>query len=177
MKHTFTLLLLISLVSCGTKKDQLENEVPSIDETNLFNTELSISVHIPYCGGARPTQEMANRHKPVEATFILSTENGTTKEVKSDELGLIKLTLPKGKYHLKELSKNVTFETFLASTKQPVGSYIKEGDRDCYYEWWQKNLIDFEITDTTTYLKTSAKIFSHCYTSNPCETHIGPKRP
>ena len=51
------------------------------------------------------------------------------------------------------------------------------GSEACYKEWWAKNIVDFEITDTTTVFKTDCYLFSHCYTNNPCDTYTGPIRP
>ncbi len=162
MKYILTLLILVTFMSCGTKKNQVENETAPIVANKIINTELKISVHIPYCGGARPTEEMANRHKPVMAKFMLRSDNGFEKQVESNELGLINLALPIGTYHLKELSKAVSFETFYANAKKDKGNFIKVGSEKCYREWYTKNLINFEITDTTTLLHAVGKLYSNC---------------
>ncbi len=181
MKYTLTLLVLIVLLSCGTKKNQLENEAASIPEVSVVSTELKILVKIPYCGGARPTEEMLNRTKPISASFILKGDNGFEKEVNSDELGYIKISLKKGKYQLKEIAKNVPFLTYFISQKALQNAVndpnIKIGSETCYKEWWAKNVIDFEITDTTVLIEETVYLFSNCYTSNPCDTYTGPIRP
>jgi len=163
-------------MSCGTKKNLVENETTSTT-TNIINTELKVTVHVPYCGGARPTDDMLNIHKPVSTTFMLRSDNGYEKKVTSNELGLVNLALPTGVYHLKELSKAVPFETFLASAQKDKGNFIQIGSSDCYEEWWKKNVINFEITDTTTLLKANGKLYSHCYTKNPCDRYTGPYAP
>jgi len=178
MKYTFTLLILLFLISCGTKKNQIEHNVETIDEAILVTVELKIVIHIPYCGGARPTDDMINRTKPVSASFMIIGDNDFVRKVKSNELGLIELNLPVGKYHLKELSKMVPFEEFFANAQQPKDSNIKVGSRECYQRFWDKNVIDFEIpTTTTTVIKANGRLFSDCYTSNPCDTYTGPIRP
>jgi len=173
MNYIFTLLTLVIFMSCGTKK----NQTTSIITNNIINTQLKITVHVPYCGGARPTDDMLNIHKPVSATFILRGDNGYEKKVTSNELGLVSLALPIGTYHLKELSKDVPFETFLATEKVGKGNFIQIGNSDCYKEWWQKNVINFEITDTTTLLKADGRLYSNCYTKNPCDRYTGPYAP
>jgi hypothetical protein len=181
MKYTLTLLALIVLLSCVTKKNQLENEVETIDEERVVFTELKILVKVPYCGGAQPTDDMLNRTKPVTAAFMLRGDNGYERKVEPNELGIINLALEAGKYHLKELSKDVPFLTFYSSQKALKNTInypnIKIGSEACYNEWWQKNVIDFKITDSTTLINETAFIFSNCYTTNPCDTYTGPIRP
>jgi len=159
-------------MSCGTKKNQVENETIPIR-----NTELKVTVHVPYCGGARPTDDMLNIHKPVSATFMLRSDNGFEQKVTSNKLGVVNLALPTGIYHLKEFSKAVPFEMFFATEQEGKGNFIQIGNSDCYKEWWQKNVINFEITDTTTLLKADGKLFSNCYTKNPCDKYTGPYAP
>ena len=181
MNYSLTLLTLLFLISCGTKKNHIDYEVETIDEDRVIFTELNILEKIPYCGGARPTDDMLNRTKPVTAFFMLRGDNGFEKKVKSSEHGLINLTLEAGTYHLKEISKDVPFLTFYLSQKAIKNSIndpnIKIGSEDCYAKWWKKNVIDFKITDTTTVINETAYIFSNCYTSNPCDTYTGPIRP
>jgi len=159
-------------MSCGTKKNQVENETIPIR-----NTELKVTVHVPYCGGARPTDDMLNIHKPVSATFMLRSDNGFEQKVTSNKLGVVNLALPTGIYHLKEFSKAVPFEMFFATEQEGKGNFIQIGNSDCYKEWWQKNVINFEITDTTTLLKADGKLFSNCYKKNPCDKYTGPYAP
>ena len=77
------------------KKKSIRNETASVPEASIVNTELKILVKIPYCGGAKPTEDMLNRTKPITATFDLIDKNGHSQEVKSNAFGLIKLALPK----------------------------------------------------------------------------------
>lgn len=177
MKYALTLLTLIVLLSCGTKKNQLENDTEQTKVVTLIKTELKILVKIPYCGGQRPTEEMLNRTKPVTASFDLLDQNGNTQIVNSDSLGLINLVLPIGKYQLKELSRRMPFELFYNTEITGEKSDIKRGTKLCYEEWYNKSVMSFEITDSTLTVKESAKLFSNCYTKNPCDTYTGPIRP
>lgn len=176
MKHLFSTLALLLLISCGTKKNQ-------IDTTNVMhvtpqvNTVITVFKKIPYCGGARPTDDMLNRKKPIMDAFVLIDEKGNAQTVKTNEMGVLKLVLLKGKYQLKETAKNVPFSTYFLSQKTVLSTNTKMGSEACYKEWWAKNLVDFEITDTTTIFKTDCYLFSHCYTNNPCDTYTGPIRP
>ena len=173
MKYFLPILTFLFLISCGTKKNQVENE----KTISVINTELKITVHVPYCGGARPTDEMLNKYKPVTKSFILASDNKYERLVKSNELGVITLALPVGKYHLKELYKNVSFDEFYAKEKESKGNFIEVGSSECYKKWWQKNVIDFEITDSTTSLTANGMLYSNCYTKNPCDKYTGPYAP
>ena len=69
------------------------------------------------------------------------------------------------------------FELFYETETASLDSNIKKGSKECYKEWYDQNVISFEITDTTTLFKAEGRLFSNCYTSNPCDTYTGPIRP
>lgn len=177
MKYTLTLLTLLLIISCGTKKNQIENEIITADIENSINTKLKVSVRIPYCGGAQPTEDMLNRIEAVSDTFMIIGEDNFTQQVKSNELGIIDLRLPVGKYHLRELDKMASFETYLAKVQAQKRNAIQIGSIECYERYWKKNVIDFEITDSNALISKEGYLFSNCYTLNPCEIYTGPIRP
>ena len=177
MKYFLIISLLSFSISCSLKKSQTESTTVNQITKLEFNTELTITKSIPYCGGARPTEDMLNRFEFVTTHFILIDENNIKKEVKSNSKGIINLQLPKGKYHLKEVSKNMPFEKFYSFQSNDKGKYIEVGKRDCYNKWWKKNVINFEIIEPSKLLKASGKLYSNCYTKNPCDRYTGPQRP
>ena len=103
--------------------------------------------------------------------------NKEERVIKTDSLGIVELNLESAKYTVREVFKNKPFSEFyqqnsLAKSKQ---KYFATKDKECYKKWWQKNLIDFEIKDTTSILYLEAIIPMRCFVGkNPCLIYRGP---
>ncbi len=148
-------------------------------EQQPYNFEFEIIRYFPYCGGAAPTEEMLNRYSPEKAEFVLTNLKTNKKTTfKTDSLGVKKMQLKSGKYGIKEKFKDVPFDEFYANFYQKSNNFAKSQGKDCYREWWKSNLVEFEITDTTTVLKKKIVIQDACFIGkNPCLEFVGPNPP
>ncbi|OFZ66391.1 MAG: hypothetical protein A3D92_24185 [Bacteroidetes bacterium RIFCSPHIGHO2_02_FULL_44_7] len=99
--------------------------------------------------------------------------------VQTNENGILYLNLPKGRYAIRELFKDCTFAEFVEKNPPQSGSYlIPSPDSDCYKNWWESNLGEFEITDPASTQLFMWGTGSRCFTGiNPCVEYYGPYPP
>lgn len=163
------ILLVFLILHSGLVISQNENE---------FNVKIQITEHIPYCGGAYPSDEQLNNYIPYNETLVLiDITNGTKKDL-NPKNGILYLNLTEGKYAIKEKYKDVPFHEFYSSNNNTHESYIIQGDNDCYKKWWLSNLLEFEIKANDTSKTYDCAISSRCYTGiNPCDYYNGPIPP
>lgn len=142
-----------------------------------YNVVISIIEYIPYCGGAAPSDDEFNRNFPFTDQLIaINKESG----VKSDlwiNGGLHYIQLEPGKYLIKEKFKDVPLMDFIQSHLNNGMYYLNDSDQ-CYENWKNTNLFEFEIfhADTVVHLNTS--VGSLCFTgNNPCLLYTGPYPP
>jgi hypothetical protein len=170
--HIFTLASLFLVFSCGTKrknKAMAEHEITGV-----------IQIHQPYCGGARPTEEMMQgTNSPVsETTFYI--KKGTThnrsesvyKTVKTKEDGTFSIRLPQGEYVMLSEQKLLSFEEYKKAT-EIRSTYMEYLGDDC-------SRLNHESADFLLKVsKDSSVVFtykSRCQVgTNPCYRYIGPK--
>ncbi len=170
------------LVSCGHTKELPEENIIESHQEKGYNVLLNISHHGSYCGGMAPTSEMlaALNYQQANTTFVLIHKSSNTKaNVKTDSLGILKLSLVPGEYAIREYFKNCTFEEFIKQQKTAEGEYFQHtGGDECYRNWWEANLLDFEISDTLSILKKDLSTSTRCFVgNNPCLKYTGPYPP
>ena len=75
--------------------------------------DLSAHVHVPYCGGAEPTPEMAKGYlQPMDSVFLKKVKSQKMKLVLLDINGFAQIKLPKGDYDLFHKTKGLSIEEF-----------------------------------------------------------------
>lgn len=140
--------------------------------------DLSAYVHVPYCGGAKPTPEMEKgRLDPMDTVFVTRSflKKQKTIQVPLDINGCTHIKLRKGKYSLFHKHKLLSVEEF-NKLYRPANNkwYSYKGD-SCLFKYMSNSDAEFEVLKKTE-LKVIVK--SRCYTGiNPCIDYSGPLRP
>jgi len=171
-----------SINNGGYDRKRLTIEDVEYLETKKFpiNIIIFIDQYIPYCGGASPSEEQMNNYQAFGNTdFVLvNIETGEKIIVKTDSTGHLNLSLPIGKYGIKEIFKNCTFQEFYQNALSQSNSYIQEMDEECYRNWWSSYLGEFSITESTSVIKEHYSTSQGCFTgNNPCIIYTGPYPP
>lgn len=172
------------LLSCSSLKEINTESSKTVDSTVVntthatFNIQLKIQRHFPYCGGAAPTEDMLNNYSPVSGNFILIEKQTATRSTVISKNGIIQLQLKPGQYSIRETFKDIPFDVFYAKHAITDRTHYQNDSEECYKRWWKTNLFEFEITDTTTFLKYEKTLYSRCFTgNNPCLQYSGPYPP
>lgn len=130
MKIIFSLLIL-SLISCASMKKQ----GPSMTG--------KVSIHQPYCGGAKPTPEVSKgTYSPYKnATFFIKTkmsndDKNVVSKITTDDKGEFKTKLNPGTYIVIHEDKALSFEEYVKKYNTPSTNqaYIGEKDAKTQYE-------------------------------------------
>lgn len=187
MHNLLLISLTLLLLACGSSKEavveseetsKLSDTTQIKDEIHTFNLQLSIQEYTPYCGGEAPSEEMKNNYAPVSAQFVLIDSKNNSKTNIISNNGLIQLKLKPGRYKLREHFKDISFNEFYVKYVNKDKMYYQNGSEECYKKWWNTNLFEFEIMDTTTVLKMEATLYNRCFTgNNPCIQYTGPYPP
>lgn len=140
--------------------------------------DLSAHVHVPYCGGAKPTIEMEKgRLDPMDSVFLTkgSGQKIKTIQIPLDINGFTQIKLPKGSYSLYHKHKRLTVDEFNKLYRPRNNKwYTYKGD-SCLCKYLLTPDAVFEVSKKTE-LKVIVK--SRCYTGiNPCIDYSGPLRP
>jgi len=128
--------------------------------------KVSISINYlqPYCGGARPTEEMeadAQTPKPLKNTaLVLLDAAKKAKTVKTDEQGKLNLHLKPGHYELMEVWRH--------KKTTPNGSEISLFDKNCLLEEWKAILQTIDISKSDVKTEEKYMIIQYCDHSIPC---------
>lgn len=125
----------------------------------------------PYCGGARPTEEMLEDAKKEKKysdmeVMLVSAKNKMIK-AKTDAEGKLNVKVPYGTYKL--------FEAWRYNKKTPNGEDLKEFDENCLKAEWEKSFMTVEFTKTKTAQKSDGPIIMFCSPNAPClraDNHI-----
>ena len=177
MYSAITLILSIFMFSaCGitSKKEK---------DSALFTISLHCTIHKPYCGGAKPTAEIAAGYdEPMKLEKFKLIKGKEYKEgmavfqdVTLDEAGNTNLQLEKGEYMLLRADKFLALDDFIKENGaiEKVNYQLK--DNLCFSEW--KNTVDKYFTvekDASIEIHQKAK----CWVgTNPCLIYIGPLAP
>lgn len=173
----------MSTFSCGLIKVVPEKPYDK-KENPEDNVVLTIRRKIPYCGGAAPSFEQANKTEIEKySDFIIQYQQGYGdslwyKECKTDSLGMLRIYLPDGKYCLKRANKKISFDDFYKMHKKEDDAYNLYRDSTCYYNWWKSCNLEFELSEEVKTLELEVIINSRCYTGeDPCHNYIGPYPP
>jgi len=135
---------------------------------------LEMFYYEPYCGGARPSEEiLAETKKPhtcAAKKFILISASGKIDTVFSDARGRIKLKLKKGSYRL--------MEPWRYYKSSPDGSDLKRFERSCLEIEWARALADIDLNGKKGKTKFNYEIIHFCEWAQPClsETFVPPTR-
>lgn len=177
MIFRFVLILaLLPLVSCGVIT---KGEIPK----GKYSVMLQGTVHHPYCGGAKPDQDVAKGYYESMKfeKFTLFTgaefkkENQAVKEFTFDQSGNTTLILAPGDYYLLYSDKLMSLEDFMKKNG-PFNEkhYVVKGST-CYEEWMSTpDLVFTVVADTTIEMRKKAK----CWVGlNPCMEYVGPPAP
>jgi hypothetical protein len=187
MYKTVILCFTLFLFACNShkgafnksdKRDEITDTFQTTETLKSFNLQLTIQQYNPYCGGAAPTDEMLNNYVPVSGDFILIDKKTSQESIINVKNGEIELQLKPSQYAIKESFKNVSFKEFYARYKKKDKAYYMNKNEACFKKWWNANLFEFEIKDTTTLLKLETILYGQCFTgNNPCIQYTGPYPP
>jgi hypothetical protein len=175
MKATLILFALIfTAMSCGITKNSTKG---------LNKIKFSGTTHIPYCGGAKPSPDVAAGYYESMKfeTFKLFTgkdfSNASTaiQEVKLDEGGNIELNLPNGTYTLVRTDKYLSLDEFKKKNGIYEPKLFKVKEDACFETWMNTPDLTFTVVnDTIIELRKRAK----CWVgTNPCIEYVGPPAP
>ncbi len=135
---------------------------------------MELIYHEPYCGGARPTDEIlaeAQKPKPYAGRkLILVSKTGKVDTVTTDLNGKLKLKLKKGEYHL--------FEAWRFYKLTYNGAPVEQFDKTCLIKEWEKATVEISVTRKKTKITFKNELQNYCDWSTPCllETHMPPLR-
>lgn len=156
--------------------DPIESAVP-MEPEKKYNVKVTVIAYIPYCNGAAPSPDQLNRNYPsTDPLIAINSEDNSKTDLWVNE-GAHFAYLSPGKYFIKEKFKDVPLLDFINAHKRD-GMYYLDSPDDCYEDWRNTNLFEFEILkqDTIVYLNTS--VGSSCFTgNNPCLQYTGPYPP
>ncbi len=177
----FFLLIPLALLSCKSTEDSnvVKNDVEKEVITSLtkelpHNVEISIKTKEPYCGGAYPREEDLNRTSTAATEYLLINANNETFTITSGADGMIYLNLKPGTYEIREMYKNKSLAEFKKNNQPIVNQALLNTDSDCFKEWWEENLLQFEVKATESNNQFSALINKMCQTGkNPCIRFTG----
>ena len=171
----------ILLLSLGSLACTVLNK-PSVDQ-GLKTISLHGTVHKPYCGGARPTPEVAagyyetmkfEKFKVLDGT---SFKEGMTPvmEIALDEGGNATFQLKPGDYLLMRSDKFLPLDEFIKKNGVIEEKNYRLKDNQCFIDW--KNSADLYlkvVNDTVVEYRQRAK----CWVgTNPCLEYTGPPAP
>ncbi len=151
----------------------------SILKTKCHKYKLSGTVykHNPYCGGIRPTPEIANGTNSVFADKTFGVVKDTTlrkviKKFTTDKDGKFSIKLPKGHYFIFFDFKLTDFESFYKKFSEKK-NFQKPNDRTCFFKWYKTPEYEIILSQDTTIEFT---INSRCFVGiNPCMQYTGPR--
>ena len=140
--------------------------------------DLSAHVHIPYCGGAKPTHEMERgRLDPMDTVFVTKSlrKKQKTIQVPLDINGCAQIKLRKGNYSLFHKHKLLSVKEFNKLYRPENNKwYTYKGD-SCLYKYMSNPDAVFGVSKQK---KIKVIVKSRCYTGiNPCIDYSGPLRP
>jgi len=147
--HFICLLLsLVTLEACAQKK-KLTAEIKYIQ---------------PYCGGARPTEEIledAKKEKKYSGmeVILVSDKNKVIKS-KTDQEGKLNVKAGYGTYKL--------YEAWRYNKQAPNGEDLKEFDENCLKAEWARSFMTIEFTKAKTVQKSEGPIILFCSPNAPC---------
>lgn len=152
-------------------------------DKDLKTVKLHGTVHKPYCGGAKPTDEVAAGYYESMKSEKFNIVQGTEykqgmkiyQEFTFDESGNIDLLLEKGDYMIIRADKFLPLEEFMSMNGPYEEKNYRVKESDCFKKW--QNTVDLHfkvVNDTVIEMRQKAK----CWVgTNPCLEYTGPPAP
>lgn len=137
-------------------------------------TEIEFSVLNPYCGGAKPTEEMekeAQTLKPyANKKVYYKSDNGETGVIETDENGRGKLKVKDGKYYF--------YEEWRYNKKTPNDLPAEQFDETCLKAEWNVPHASAEAKGGKLTFITNDPFINYCEHQYPCVKgeHLPPMR-
>ena len=138
-----------------------------------------ILVHLPYCGGAKPSKEIVKgKNVPYKSAvfYVKSSMNNdlkkqTISKIETDINGEFTLNIPQGKYFIIHEDKTLSFEKYLLKYNIPKPNYEFIGEKEAK--------IIFETADFEFVVEENKPIEiiyqSKCFVGmNRCLKYTGP---
>jgi hypothetical protein len=163
----------VILFSCGIKKQHSNS-------SKKLEVKGTIQTHQPYCGGAKPSEEMMKGTTTFSAnqTFYLKPGLSHVKETpvfmsfQTDENGQFEIKIPAGDYVVLSQDKIDSFETYLKKYKV-TSTYVEYLGEDCSKRNYDAADFILRVKSDTTVVYTYK---SKCHTgTNPCVRYTGPQ--
>ncbi|TNF48150.1 MAG: hypothetical protein EP305_06190 [Bacteroidetes bacterium] len=160
---------------CAIQKS--ENTDPNTRSIQIHGT-----VHKPYCGGAKPSPDVAAGYyesmKHEKFKLMSGTELSSAKEVQDVELdvaGNVTLQLEPGNYLLIQSDKLLSTDEFMKLNGPVVEQHYEIKERACFEKWQQTIDLNFTVVgDTIIEMRKQARCFTG---TNPCIQYTGPYPP
>lgn len=128
------------------------------------NVIVTLTCTYPYCGGARPTEEMmadAQKPKPyAEKLVVVVSKTGKVDSAKTDKSGVLKLKLKAGTYML--------CESWRFRKSGPQNEPLSSFDTECLKTEWSKTITTFTVGKKAVVVKDVAPIEFQCNWRLPC---------
>jgi hypothetical protein len=128
------------------------------------NIKITFTFIQPYCGGARPTEEMQRDAEKEKAyagkTIVYVSAKGKIDSCRTDENGTVKLRLRKGSYTL--------YESWRYNLYTPHNLPIESFDRACLVKEWQKPLCTVKVQKKDVKITGLNAIINTCPWRSPC---------
>jgi hypothetical protein len=152
-------------------------------DDSLIIVDIHGTVHKPYCGGAKPSPDVAaGYYEPMSGQSFkvfqgaeYSLDLAVVREFTFDQEGNTKLKLAPGNYVVMHADKLLPLDEFMAKYGAAPNEHYKIKDAGCFNEW--KNTVDLYIqvsNDTLIEYRQKAK----CWVgTNPCMEYVGPPAP
>lgn len=175
LKNTFILVLLVAS-GCGLVSNN-EKDL-ALKTVNIHGT-----VHKPYCGGAKPSPDVAAGYYETMKFEKFKLIKGTQfkegmpvfQEITFDQGGNTTLLIEPGDYMLIRADKLVPLDEFIKLNGPFEEDNYRVKENTCFTKW--KNTVDMYFTiegDTIMELREQAK----CWVgTNPCIEYVGPAAP
>jgi hypothetical protein len=140
----------------------------------IFSQKKTINVTFtyiqPYCGGARPSEEMlreAEKPKPYSnKTVMCVSTKGRIDSAKTDENGKARFKLKKGSY--------LVYESWRYYLYTPFNIPIESFDRECLKSEWQKATCKIVVDRKAANVVGLHPIVVPCSWNAPCLLEQGP---
>lgn len=135
---------------------------------------LELSYYEPYCGGARPNDEiLAESQKPkpyAGRKVILISGTGKVDTLTTDAKGKIKVKLKTGEYSL--------MEPWRYYKRSFNGAPLEHFDKACLKTEWMKTIALLSVGKKKTKISFTNELSNYCEWNIPCllETHAPPAR-
>jgi hypothetical protein len=132
---------------------------------------LTINYYVPYCGGARPTEQIiaeAERPKPYANQTIVFVKGSKVDSAKTNVDGVVTKKLKTGNYQV--------FESWRYYKKAPGNAKISEFNKECLKGEWKKPLMTLTVRKTSHSYDQKFELVEFCDHKRPCLINPGPER-